>query len=291
MSFSFKKIIQLLGTSIAIALLVLAVYYSNNAIAKVVRNFPSWIVPLVLSVIIVAVCGVILSRIRKTDLLKYDFITVVTQKFTMPLQTIRHSIQTYRTTEDPIERDTSVSEIKKSGIQLVELTDILVGLAKIEGSEYSYRSEKLSATDLVRDIVLAYEAKIAEKKIHVSVTVPHTAPELLVDINRMHFALEMLMENAVTFTPIGGNIYVTLTTDSPVIHIVIRDTGPGIKREELGYVFSKFYKGGGATQGHGMGIGLYMAKNIIEKHRGKIRVDSEGLGHGAFFTVTLPIAP
>jgi signal transduction histidine kinase len=116
----------------------------------------------------------------------------------------------------------------------------------------------------------------------------HDIPEIKGDMNRLRQALVNLVDNAIKYNQEGGSVEITLSCSQVRVHLSIRDTGIGIAPEELGLVFDKFYR----TQRDeikttGTGLGLTMAKEIIQAHGGDIWVESE-VGVGSNFTFSLP---
>jgi signal transduction histidine kinase len=101
-----------------------------------------------------------------------------------------------------------------------------------------------------------------------------------------------LMSNAIKSTPGGGTVTVTLRRTRAGVEIAVADTGIGIGRGDLPYVFQRFWQAqtGVSREYSGLGIGLALARHLVELHGGSIAVESAGRGHGATFTVTLPIA-
>ena len=113
-------------------------------------------------------------------------------------------------------------------------------------------------------------------------------PEVAVDADRIRQVMSNLLGNAIKFTPAGGTIRVSARQQGDAVIVSIVDTGPGIPPEHLSKVFDRFWKGQGATR-TGSGLGLSIAKGIVEAHGGTIWAESE-LGKGSSFAFTLPRA-
>src|SRR5205814_51439 len=111
------------------------------------------------------------------------------------------------------------------------------------------------------------------------------------DPARLQQVLWNLLLNAIKFTPKGGHIEVRLTSADSNAAITVKDDGDGIEPEFLPHVFERFRQAEAATSRFygGLGLGLSIVRNIVEMHGGNVRAYSEGKGHGAAFTVTLPI--
>ena len=106
----------------------------------------------------------------------------------------------------------------------------------------------------------------------------------------MQFAIQILIENSFAYTPEKGSIYIKIFKEDSHVTMSIKDSGMGISKEDLPRMFTKFFRSHDAktVDTEGMGIGLFMAKEIIERHGGNVSVKSEGLGKGSEFSIHLP---
>ena len=129
-------------------------------------------------------------------------------------------------------------------------------------------------------------------------TLPLELPRVMGDHRRLGQALARLVENAITFTPSGGRVSVSVmpvTQDGrPWVTVSVQDTGPGISPQEQELIFHRFYRGGLAEGGDipGAGLGLSIAQQILQAHGGSVTLESSGLpGQGSTFTLWLPAVP
>jgi CheY-like chemotaxis protein len=135
----------------------------------------------------------------------------------------------------------------------------------------------------------------AGKKIRLSKQVQTGLSDVLMDENRITQVITNLLNNALKFTPEGGKISIKVSEapDHPeFVHVAVSDSGPGIAKEQLDRIFDRLYqvKTGEATTGQGIGLGLYICRELVELHGGHIWVESE-LGQGSTFTFELPKQP
>jgi signal transduction histidine kinase len=151
---------------------------------------------------------------------------------------------------------------------------------------------KLSSVDLrecVRHGIEANQAEVNLKSLNVKLDLPGEPIYAFVDRERICQVATNLMSNAVKFTPNGGSIVWQVFQEPSWLVMCIRDTGRGIKADDLGNIFDIFFQGQAADAGQrGLGIGLTVVKNLVELHRGTIQVHSEGDGKGTEFIVRIP---
>jgi signal transduction histidine kinase len=131
--------------------------------------------------------------------------------------------------------------------------------------------------------------QIANKRLKLRLDLPESAALALVDAHRIGQVVRNLLSNAINFTPEGGEIAVSVKCTKDEVVVSVADTGPGIPQEELPYIFERFYrvdKSRSRATG-GSGLGLTIARRLVEAHGGQLEVESE-LGKGSVFTVKLP---
>lgn len=286
---TFSYALFVLGT----AFFILGANVGNNFLTEVYPMLPDWILPLLSSLIVVLFAGFIWERFRDLETLKYEFITVVTHKFRTPLTRIKWSSEILR---DHVGADDdqklAVSEIENANEHLVSLTDMLLNLRKASDSAFEYEFERLDICSVVNSAIKNTNKRIKDRDIDFSVICPDLEAFVSLDKRRMLFALQIVVDNAITYTPKGGKISVTVSQDSSNVYVKVKDTGIGISKEDAGKIFNKFWRSKEAktTDTEGMGIGLFMAREIIERHEGEIRAESEGVGKGSTFSIKLPRA-
>jgi two-component system, OmpR family, phosphate regulon sensor histidine kinase PhoR len=124
-------------------------------------------------------------------------------------------------------------------------------------------------------------------KLSLSLALPRFLPMVMADTERLSAVITNLLHNAIKFTPPGGTIQVSAQLSDGEITVSIRDNGIGIPTEDASQIFERFYKVDRARTSKGMGLGLSIAKAVIEEHGGRIWVDSE-MGKGSTFSFTIP---
>ena len=253
---------------------------------------PWWVTPIAISIIMVMAGVIVWNKLRESDFLKYEFITTATHKFRTPLTHIKWA--TDNLSQKNLDEDSrlQIEYIRSADTRLVELTNTLVNASENGENAYLYSYEQKNIAILFETALDLLKNHIAQK--HLQVT-KEFEPGLMVvcDESRLNFVIQTILENAINYTPENGSITVSIKKDGGGKHVVcsVHDTGIGMTREELSFIFTKFYRGTPArtTDTEGMGIGLFIAKQIIARQNGKIWAESGGTGKGSTFYFSLPI--
>ncbi len=260
----------------------------------IVRNnplVPQWFMPLIVSVLVVIIGIILWRQIRKADILKYEFINIISHKFRTPLTYIKWETDSILKEESLTEtlknRITSVSERNS---HLIELTNTLVTLAEVEDSGKPSSKEIFSLSSLTDSVIHRLGDRVKRNNIKLSTIFDDTASVVFADKNKIEFVIHSLVNNSLSYTPSGGTIDVRIKKTFKTVVFEIKDSGMGFDSDEHSYIFSKFYRSSKAQSSdtEGMGINLFMAQQIVEKSGGEIKASSEGVGRGSTFTFSLP---
>jgi signal transduction histidine kinase len=286
---AFAYTLFVLGT----ALFILGSNLGNNFIHAIYPGVPGWILPLSSSLIVVLFAGYIWERMREIDILKYEFITVVTHKFRTPLTRIKWASEIIKNqAHNSDEEKLALIEIESANEHLVELTDILVGMRHENQAGYLYEFKDADLCMALEKSIHNVKTRVEAKGIEFNISCPSTPIFASIDQRRMAFAFQILVENALTYTPKGGKVEVRISSDESSIYIRVIDSGIGISKEDLNRVFNKFWRSKEAKTAdtEGMGIGLFMAREIVQRHDGELYAESAGVGKGSTFTIRLPLS-
>jgi len=265
--------------------------YGNRLIQIDYPSFPIWISPLVSALFVVALAAVIWRRLRENEILKYEFVTTVAHKFRTPLTHIKWASENLTPKITSAEDKLQLNYIKNADEKLVELTGLLMNISEAEDNEYEYKMVPSSLSKIVDEIADSHKEQYTIKNLNV---IKEIEPDLIAefDESRIKFVIQTFTENAMHYTPEGGTINISLKRSGNDVVFSVKDSGMGISQEELPRLFNKFYRGHKArlTDTEGMGIGLYMSKEIIARHNGKIWAYSQGTGKGSIFSFSLKSA-
>lgn len=180
------------------------------------------------------------------------------------------------------------SKLQESLSRLTRLVEDLLDFSRLEVGALALEPRTLDVRALVDDAIAQLAPIASAKGVALSAELPERLPEVVADELRVYQALANLVRNAVKFTPAGGNVKVTVFEDEGRLRFVVQDTGVGIDALDQARVFEPFERAV-SDRHEGVGLGLAIAKRIVEAHGGAIGLDSKP-GAGSTFWFTLPLA-
>jgi two-component system phosphate regulon sensor histidine kinase PhoR len=238
-----------------------------------------------------AIGTIFVTRGASLAAVQNEFLSSVSHELRTPLTSMRMFIDTLREgrVRDPDEQKRCLAIIAQEIVRLDGLVGKLIELSKIEHHRAAFDRRVVSVADVVTDALAAFEALKVGGEVEVAVQLE---PDLAVrgDRTALAQAVGNLLSNAWKYTPEHGKkIDLVTASDGKRVTIAVTDNGEGIPRQEQSDIFEKFQRGAAAEShsGMGSGLGLAIVRAIVEAHRGKIDVKSDG-GHGARFRITLP---
>lgn len=228
---------------------------------------------------------------RKLDKLRKDFIANVSHELRTPIAMLQGYSEAIvddiaETEEDKKEM---ASIIHDESLRMGRLVNDLLDLARVESGKIQLTKEPVSISLFTERIIRKFQGVAKEKEISLVLTHQLIKEEAMLDPDRIEQVLTNLIDNAIRHTPEKGKVTLQVIENKDKYEFTIQDTGIGIDKEDLPFVFERFYKADKArTRGKtGTGLGLAIAKNIIQAHNGTIEVNSKK-GEGTTFTFTIP---
>ena len=234
------------------------------------------------------------EQLQELDRLKSAFVGIVSHELRTPLTPIKTLVENLL---DGVGGSLSeqqhhyLSRIQANADRLTRMLNELLDLSKIEAGKTELRPTVLSIQELIADVLDVLQPLAQQKSITMEVTSLDGIPKVHADRDKLYEVLANLVDNAIKFTPSGGRIQIgTKVLNDRYIRVEVSDTGCGIPEEDLPKIFDKFYRVHSLSSNHaGAGLGLAIAKGLIELHGGTIGVESTS-GKGSHFYFTVPYA-
>ena len=232
--------------------------------------------------------------LREADRRKDEFLAMLSHELRNPLAPIRSALEVMRLARhDPPTVERARATIERQLVHLVRITDDLLDVARITQSKMELRRERVDLRAALHSAIEASRPAVDLRDHRLVVDLPHEPVWVDADATRLAQVFSNLLNNAAKFTPPGGRIEVTARIAGDRVAVAVTDTGAGIAAGMLRRVFDMFRQAErfrDRTQG-GLGIGLTLARQLVELHGGTVEAASGGEGHGSTFTVTLPLLP
>lgn len=232
-----------------------------------------------------------ITRARKLEAMRTEFVSNVTHELRTPLTSIRGFAETLLegALDDPDTARHFVGIIKRESEHLGRLIEDVLDLSRIETGRWKVRKEPIHLHELAAETVGRLSSKADSLGVDLRIAIPADLPALQADPGRLAQVLINLVDNALKYTPSGGSVTVSAEELGAQVQVKVVDTGSGIPRADLPRIFERFYRVDKARSRAtgGTGLGLSIVKHIVEAHGGTVGVDSD-TGRGATFFFTLP---
>lgn len=230
------------------------------------------------------------EEMRKSQQLKNEFMNIAAHELKSPVTPIKGYLDLIisdNQTDEKIKQWAKVS--LRNAERLLLLVNDILDVSRLDNDTMRFEMKKFDSTELVEEIIEDMRPCIEQKNLKFSVSIPDKLPYIFGDSNRLQQVLKNLFTNALKFTD-KGSISFTASIDDNKLVLSVSDTGIGIDQDELDDIFEKFYQADTAEsrKHEGTGLGLFICKEIIRKHKGTITANSIPV-QGSTFTVKLPI--
>ncbi len=231
------------------------------------------------------------ASLEQTEVIRRQLIADVTHELRTPLTAVKGSMEGLIDGVLPADEGT-FQQIISEAERLQRLVNDLQELSRVEAGAYELNIHSYRVSDLLAAVEARLGRQFEEKGVILEITLPNDLPQVLADEDRIGQVLLNLVGNALQYTPPGGKVQVTATAQRGEVYIAVSDSGMGIPAEHLPHLFTRFYRvdKSRSRAGGGSGIGLTIAKYLVEAQGGSIWAQSEGAGRGSTFTFSLPTA-
>ncbi len=235
-----------------------------------------------------------ISREKLVDSMKSEFITIAGHQLRTPLSAIKGAVNLLKNGDyGPVTKEQKevLDLTYEYNDRLIMLINDLLEVSSLEEGKFEYKFEPIDIHDLLREVTQQFSDEAKHKKIKFDLNIKNNLSDVKLDPYKMKLALSSIINNAITYTPKRGRIGVMCEfTDKDTLKISIHDSGIGIPKDEQDKVFTKFFRANNALRvdTEGNGLDLFVTKNIIKQHKGKIWFESSE-GVGTTFYIEIPV--
>jgi two-component system, OmpR family, sensor histidine kinase KdpD len=225
---------------------------------------------------------------RQNERLRSVLLDAVAHEFLTPLTSIKSAVTAVRSEyKHEAEEDDFLAVVEEEADRLSEMIDGITEMARIKPGKLRIRLREAQIQELVQSSVGRMRNAFTRRSLQVEI--PETIPRVHADMEMDVLALRQLLGNAIKFSPPESAIAIAARRDHNTVMVTVRDQGPGIPRDEMEWIFERYYRGKRTQETvAGTGIGLSIAREIISAHHGKLWVENMPEG-GAAFSFTLPV--
>ncbi len=248
------------------------------------------LIPAIFSTFAVVLGFYIWRGMQTSEALRHEFLTTVTHKFRTPLTRVKWAVDDLRDPDFPEDqKEGRLNSIDASAENVLEIVNILTTVSG-EKNAIQDMNREIDISVILKKLLDKYKEMASDKGLVLEDSIQEGL-FVMSEKSRMKFLLNALIDNAVMYTPSGGKINVALISDGDKVHFRVKDTGIGMDNKTQGLVFSTFFRGDKARleDTEGMGVGLYIAKKIIDEIGGEIGFYSKGEGKGSMFFFKVPL--
>ena len=232
------------------------------------------------------------TQLEQVESMRRQLIGDVTHELRTPLTSIKGYMEGLVDGVLPSNAET-FNQIHSEAERLSRLVDDLQELSRVEAKAYSLDVRSVAVSNLVQTTVKRLSPQARDKRIKLQSNLPADLPPIWADEDRITQVLVNLVANAIQYTPEGGEVIISAARQADDVLVSVKDSGIGIPPEHIANLFTRFYrvdKSRSRTAGGGSGIGLTLAKHLVEAHGGRIWTESKGEGQGSTFTFSLKVS-
>ena len=261
--------------------------------------------PLLISLIVIFLAWILLilayivtqsfERLAEASRMKLEFLTIMTHQIRAPFANLRWVTDLLLSKKSSASMNKEQEEeylriLRENSQRLGELIDKIITVSKIEQGKFPFKKDFFIFKDLIDKAILEFKPFAEASNVKINFEYPEGLPKIFGDASQVKEVIENLVDNAIKYTKNKGEIKISLSQKKKDVYFGIKDSGVGIPKEDQKYIFQKFFRSQSALkyQTQGSGLGLFIAKSIIEAHKGKIGFISKE-GEGTTFWFTLPI--
>ena len=234
------------------------------------------------------------TREKLIEKMKSEFVALTAHQLRTPLSGMKWAMKMILDEElGPINKEQKefIQDSYESNERMISLIGHLLDVTKIEEGKFLYNLELTNMEKIIRSAINSYEKDAKDKKIKIEFNSPvQKIPNIIADAEKIKVAIENLIDNSIRYSPPQTKVIISLKSSNNAINIFVKDGGVGIVKNQQKRIFEKFFRGRNIMKIdlEGTGLGLYITKNIIEAHGGKVWFESKE-NQGTTFYITIPI--
>jgi signal transduction histidine kinase len=232
-----------------------------------------------------------LTRERQQEEQRSTFISVISHELKTPIAIIKGYASTLARKDAQFDTQVVQSRlvaIEEEADRLDKLVGNLLYASRIQANGLQMEITSLDLEHLIRSVLRRLQAKAPD--ISITLSIPESLPIVMADRDRIEEVLQNLLDNAIKYSPDGGEVLVQVEDLGTEARVSVRDRGRGIAPDRLPRLFERFYRVDAAEAARSLGLGLYIARGIVAGHGGRIWAESDGEGQGSTFSFSLPQA-
>ena len=235
-----------------------------------------------------------ITRDKEISRMKTEFVSIAAHQLRTPLSAVKWSLHMILDGDVGVISSEQVDFLQKayqSNERMILLINDLLNISRIEEGRFVYNKKECSLEEIIKESIDLSIGLSKERKIKLIFKKPEKQlPKIKIDKEKIQVVVQNLIDNGIRYNKIGGNVTISLKHDKLFIYVTIEDTGIGISDLQHNRIFDKFFRADNAVKAdaEGTGLGLFISKNIIEAHEGKISFESKK-NKGTIFTFSLPI--
>lgn len=229
------------------------------------------------------------NELKKSERLKTEFMNIAAHELKSPVTPIKGYLELIIADKEATEKIKNWARISlRNSERLLRIVNDILDVSRLDTDTMRFEMVKLNTAEILNEIIEDMRPAVEKKNLKLITKIPEDLPNIMGDRHRLSQVLKNLIGNALKFTD-NGYISITARKEKDHILIAIEDTGIGISKDEIKKIFNKFYQAysGDDRKNEGVGLGLFICREIIKKHNGEIWAESQ-LGKGSTFFIKLP---
>ncbi|MFH1643288.1 MAG: ATP-binding protein [Patescibacteria group bacterium] len=234
-----------------------------------------------------------ITREKRIEKMKTEFVSIAAHQLRTPLSAIKWTLRMFLDGDlgkVSKEQKGFLEKTYQSNERMISLINDLLNVSRIEEGRYVYRLDTVDIAKMTQILINAQKVNAEKRGIQLEYDMPKKkSPKIKVDEEKIGLAIQNLIDNAIRYTPKGGKVSVFLKNKKEGLEISVKDSGIGIPEDQQKRIFTKFFRATNAMKidTEGSGLGLFIVKNIIDAHKGKVSFKSEK-NKGTIFSIVLP---